>query len=140
MRIGELAAAADVTAKTIRFYETTGVLPAPTRQASGYRAYDHGAVDRIAFVKAAQAAGLTLAQIRDVISARDSSGAPCQHVAALLEQHAVELQRRISELTALLTQVRRLGQRANTLDPAQCDPALVCHVIPTAAHEGASPG
>lgn len=139
MRIGELAAAAGVTTKTIRFYEDTGVLPAPSRQASGYRQYDHGAVDRLAFVKAAQAAGLTLAQVRDIIAARDSSGAPCQHVAALLEQHAVELEQRIAELTALLTQVRRLGQRATNLDPAHCHPAQVCQIIPTTASEGPSP-
>jgi len=140
MRIGELAAAAKVTTKAIRFYEATGVLPVPSRQASGYRDYDHGAVDRLAFVKAAQAAGLSLVQIRDVISARDSSGAPCQHVAALLEQHALEMERRIAELTAVLTQVRRLRRRATTLDHAQCHPAQVCHVIPTATPEAASPG
>lgn len=132
MRIGELAAASGVTTKAIRFYETTGVLPAPARQASGYRQYDHGAIDRLAFVKAAQAAGLTLAQITDVISARDNSGAPCRHVADLLEQHAADLERRIAELTALLKQVRRLGDRATTLNPAQCHPSQVCHLIPTA--------
>ncbi|WAL49881.1 MerR family transcriptional regulator [Rhodococcus pyridinivorans] len=133
MRIGELAAAADVTTKAIRFYEDTGVLPAPSRQASGYREYDRGAIDRLAFVKAAQVAGLTLAQIRDIISIRNSDGAPCQHVAELLRQHADELEQRIEGLTTLLAQVRQLGQRATTLDPAQCQPAQVCQVIPIAA-------
>jgi MerR family copper efflux transcriptional regulator len=96
MRIGELAATAGVTTKTIRYYESAGVLPAPARQASGYREYDHRAVDRLAFVKAAQAAGLTLAEIVDVVSARESAGAPCAHVAAVLEQHAHDLERRIA--------------------------------------------
>lgn len=131
MRIGELAAAAGVTTKTIRFYEDAGVLPVPTRQRSGYRDYDHSALDRLAFVKAAQAAGLTLAQISDVVSARDSSGAPCEHVAEVLEQHAAELERRITELNTLLSQVRLLEKRAKTLDPDQCTPAQVCHLFPT---------
>ena len=132
MRIGELAATAGVTTKTIRYYESAGVLPAPARQASGYREYDHRAVDRLAFVKAAQAAGLTLAEIVDVVSARESAGAPCAHVAAVLEQHANDLERRIAELTTLLTQVRQLSARAKTLHPDQCTPAQVCHLIPTA--------
>ena len=140
MRIGELATAAGVTTKTIRFYEDAGVLPDPSRRPSGYRQYDHGAVDRLAFIKAAQAAGLTLAQIRGIISVRDSNGPPCHHVAALLEQHAVELEQRIAGLTTLLTQVRQLGQRATTLDPTQCHPAQVCQVIPTAEAPYRTPG
>jgi DNA-binding transcriptional MerR regulator len=39
MRIGELAAACGVTAKTIRFYEQAGLLPEPVRTADGYREY-----------------------------------------------------------------------------------------------------
>src|SRR5690554_6745110 len=130
MLIGDLAAAAGVTAKTICFYESAGVLPMPARQASGYREYDHRAVDRLAFVKAAQAAGLTLAEVVEVVSARESSGAPCEHVAAVLAQHASELEQRIAELTALLAQVRQLGDRAKTLNPSECTPSQVCHLIP----------
>ena len=122
-----------MTTKAIRFYETTGVLPAPARQASGYRQYDPDAIERLEFVRAAQAAGLTLAQIADVISVRDSSGPPCRHVAGLLEDHAADLERRIAELVALLEQVRLLRERATTLDPAECPRASqVCHIIPTA--------
>ncbi len=62
MRIGELAARSGLTAKTIRFYEQAGVLPEPARQPSGYRSYDDTALDRLRFVRAAQAAGLTLAR------------------------------------------------------------------------------
>ena len=133
MRIGELAARSGRTAKTIRFYESAGVLPAPARRPSGYREYEESAVDRLTFVKAAQAAGLTLAEIRDIIVARDGSGAPCEHVVALLDTHAADLDRRIAELTALREQVQRLRSRARTLDPATCSPAAVCQVISTDA-------
>ena len=131
LRIGELAAATGVSTKTIRFYETAGVLPAPARTTSGYRQYDASAADRLAFIRAAQAAGLTLAQIRDVISARDISEAPCHHVATLLADHAAALQARLSQLSELLEHVRWLSHRATTLDPGQCLPQHVCHAIPT---------
>lgn len=131
MRIGDLAARSGLTVKTLRFYETAGVLASPARTPSGYRNYDDRALDRLRFVKAAQASGLTLAEIKQVVSLRENDGPPCQHVIALLDAHAAELTARIHELTALLDDVNGLRDRAQTLDPRACDPASICHVIPT---------
>ena len=131
MRIGELAKRARTTPKALRFYEQAGLLPEPDRTPAGYRDYDEAVVARLAFIKAAQAAGLTLAEIRDVIAIRSQSGPPCQHVAALLEQHAVDLDRRIAELVALRDDVQILRARARGLDPSACSSAAVCHVIPS---------
>lgn len=130
MRIGELAARSGLTAKTLRFYESAGVLPAPARRPSGYRDYGEAALTRLRFVKAAQAAGFTLAEIRQIIAVREDSGPPCRHVTALLDAHAVDLDRRIAELTALRQDLRRLRDRADRLDPARCDEDSVCQVIP----------
>ena len=68
MRTGELAERAGISPEAVRFYERVGVLSAPVRTASGYRDYDEAALDRLTFVRAAQAVGLTLGQIREVIS------------------------------------------------------------------------
>ncbi len=130
MRIGELADRSGLTAKTLRFYERAGVLPEPGRESSGYRDYDEDAVARLAFVKGAQAAGLTLSEIRQVIVVREQDGPPCGHVVALLDAHAAELGRRIAELTALRDQVLRLHERSQYLDPSQCSATTVCDIIP----------
>lgn len=131
MRIGELADRAGTTTKTLRFYEQAGLLPEPDRTPSGYRDYDPQVLDLLAFVKAAQAAGLTLAEIRDVVQVRETHGPPCGHVAGLLDAHAADLDARIRDLTALRDEVERLRARARGLDPAACGDAAVCHVIPT---------
>lgn len=136
MRIGELAAHAGVPAKTIRYYEDIGVLDRPPRTPSRYRDYDDGAIQRLAFVRAAQAVGLTLGEIRSVIALRDRGEPPCAHVLALVAQRAAEVDRRIAELEALRTDLRRLGARARRLDPAACDPRRICHLIEP---EGARP-
>ena len=47
MRIGEIAAQAEVSVQTLRYYERRGLLVAPTRRVSGYREYHHDAVQRI---------------------------------------------------------------------------------------------
>ena len=62
MRIGEVAEQAVVTTKTIRYYESIGILPTPERTPSGYRAYDSKTLDRLRFIRDAQATGLTLTE------------------------------------------------------------------------------
>lgn len=132
MRIGELATAAGLSTKTLRFYEHAGVLSQPARGPSGYRDYDTSALSRLRFVRAAQAAGLTLSEIRQIIAIREHDGPPCAHVSDLLDQHARDLDQRIDELTRVSGEVRRLRDRAATLDPAACRADDVCHIIPTA--------
>lgn len=131
MRIGELARRGGVSTKAVRFYEQAGVLAPPERLASGYRDYDNRTLERLAFVRAAQSAGLTLREIRDVILVRDAEGPPCQHVRRLLDAHAAALDARILELERLREVVDDLCRRAVLLDPAACTDAAVCHVIPT---------
>ncbi len=131
MQIGELAQQAGVSTKALRFYEQAGVLAEPARSPSGYRDYDQTALARLRFVKGAQAAGLTLAEIAQILAVRAAQGPPCTHVVALLDRHAVDLDRRITELASARDDVERLRERAAGLDPADCAADGICHVIPT---------
>jgi MerR family transcriptional regulator, copper efflux regulator len=83
---------------TIRFYEQSGLLPAPHRTPAGYRSYDQDAVTRLRFVRSAQTLGLSLAEIAEVLRIRDYQGPPCSYVAELLETHISALDTRIKEL------------------------------------------
>jgi MerR family copper efflux transcriptional regulator len=129
MRIGELADQAGISTKAIRYYEQLGILAPPARTASGYRAYDGTALGRLGFVRAAQALGLTLGEIRQIIAFRDGGAAPCAHVTELLQRHAADLDGRIRELQQLRGELRQLAERATTLDPKDCTPERVCHII-----------
>jgi MerR family copper efflux transcriptional regulator len=129
MRIGELAERAGISTKAIRYYEQVGILAPPPRTASGYRSYDEAALGRLGFARAAQAVGLTLGEIRQVVAFRDDGQAPCAHVTDLLRRHAADLEARIAELQRLRGELRQLAERAATLDPEQCPPERVCHVI-----------
>jgi MerR family copper efflux transcriptional regulator len=129
MRIGELAERAGISTKAIRYYEQIGILSPTARTASGYRAYDEAALGRLSFVRAGQAVGLTLGEIRQIIAFRDNGQAPCAHVTDLLRRHAADLDQRIRELQQLRGELRQLAERATTLDPEHCPPEQVCHVI-----------
>jgi MerR family transcriptional regulator, copper efflux regulator len=129
MRIGELAARSGVPVKTIRYYEEIGVLAAAPRTPSGYRDYDEPALDRLGFIRAAQAVGLTLGEVRQVVALRERGETPCAHVVELLERRAAEIERRIAEMQRLRGELCRLAERAEALDPTDCDADRVCHVI-----------
>lgn len=129
MRIGELAAAAGVTAKTLRFYEAEGLLHEPSRTSAGYRDYGPAAVARVRFVRQAQAAGLTLRQIGEILEVRDGGQAPCRHAADLVEQRLAEVEQRLRELRATRAQLRGLRERLEALDPADCPPQAICAAV-----------
>jgi MerR family transcriptional regulator, copper efflux regulator len=134
VQIGELASRAQVPAKTIRYWETLGVLTPAGRKANGYRDYDPGVVDRLAFVRAAQASGLTLNEIRSIVGLRDGGETPCDHVRQLIEHRKAELDAQIADLERLRVELGRLADRASELDPADCDPTGICHIITTPGH------
>jgi DNA-binding transcriptional MerR regulator len=129
MLIGEVAEACGTTAKTLRFYQQEGLLPAPERTQGGYRNYTPETLQRLDFIRRSRTAGLTLAQIREVLDVRDAGSAPCLHVQQLLASRLNDLDRQIAELQALRDTVAELSDAAATLDPAHCEPAGVCRYV-----------
>ncbi len=130
MRIGELARRSGIAPSAVRYYEQLGLLPAPGRTASGYRSFADDTVDRLTFIRSAQAVGLTLAEVRQVLGVRDGGEAPCHVVAEFIDRRHAEIRARIAELQALERELTQLRERAKRLEPRDCDPSGICHVIP----------
>ncbi len=120
MKIGEIAARAGIPAKTIRFWEAQHLLPPPARTPSDYRDYDRAVLERLAFIRQAQAAGLTLEHIRQVLDIRDGGEPPCVHVTDLISQRLAEVEARLAELARARDQLAALARRAAAQDPADC--------------------
>ncbi|WP_030927712.1 heavy metal-responsive transcriptional regulator [Streptomyces sp. NBC_01527] len=130
MRIGDLAARSGLTTKTIRYYEQAGLIPEPPRTSGGYRDYPPAAESRLVFIRDAQHAGLTLAEIRGVLGLRDSGKAPCGHVTDLINQHLDEINRRMAELRKTRIALRDLARQAAGTDPQSCSDAdNICRII-----------
>src|SRR5919199_5539807 len=98
MRIGELARQSGLASTALRYYEKAGLLPPPQRTPAGYRPYDASVLHRLVFIRAAQAVGLSLPEIRDVIAIRDGGTAPCSHVVGLIERRPGAVRARIRAL------------------------------------------
>lgn len=129
MRIGELARRTGVSTKTIRYYEEIGVLPAPDRAANDYRDYPDEAVDRLAFVRDAQATGLTLTEIASILDLRSQGEPTCYHVIDLLERHLTALDRHIQTLRQTRKKLASLTEQARGLDPSECSDPNRCQTI-----------
>lgn len=129
MLIGQLADVLDVPTRTIRFYERKGLLPEPDRATNGYRIYDDTTIARLRFIRNAQAAGLTLAEIASIIHVRNDGTAPCSHVDTLLETKLGEIRERRRQLEALESELTQLLERSSQLDPADCTAGEICHIF-----------
>lgn len=129
MKIGELADQADVSTKTIRYYESIGLMSEPARTASGYRDYDDAAAERLRFIRDAQSTGLTLAEIQSVLELKDAGQTSCAHTRALLERHLRELDEQIERLRLARRELVELAERAGALDPTDCTDPNRCQVI-----------
>ena len=129
MKIGELGERVGVSAKTIRYYESLGLLEEPERTASGYRDYDEAAFERLQFVRDAQATGLTLAEVLSVLELKGSGEQSCTHTASLLERHLADLDVQIARLQEARSSLQELAARARSLDPIMCTDPNRCQVI-----------
>jgi DNA-binding transcriptional MerR regulator len=141
MRIGELADAADVNTKTVRYYESIGLMPEPQRTSSGYRDYTPSALERLQFIRDSQATGLTLAEIQSILELKDSGARTCHHTRTLLDEHLADIDAQVRRLQAARQQLLDLAQRAARLDPGDCTDPNRCQVIDTHRHpttEGAA--
>lgn len=129
MRIGALAEASGTTTKTLRFYEDQGLLPAADRTASGYRDYTPDMLGRLDFIHRGQAAGLTLAQIKQILGIRDGGTPPCGHVRDLLAERLCELDAQIAQLVDLRRTIAQLHDTASSAEPNTCPPDQVCRYL-----------
>jgi DNA-binding transcriptional MerR regulator len=127
--IGELADAAGVTSQAIRFYERKGLLPDADRGSNGYRVYDESATTRLGFISVAQAAGLSLSEIRSIIDLRADGTVPCEHVVSLLDTKLSHVRARIRHLAVLQAELEALLERSHLLDPADCSADDMCQVL-----------
>ena len=99
MQIGDLAAQLRINTKTIRYYESIGLMPEPERTAAGYRLYNARDFERLQFIRKAKTIGLSLEEIGQILSLRDKNHRPCERVLSVVS----------SKITAIDEQLRTLN-------------------------------
>lgn len=110
MRIGELAKATGTKAETIRYYEREGILPPADRTDSNYRDYSQDHLAALTFVRRARALGFSMAQVRELLALSDHDEKPCENVDNLVKDQLLEVERKISDLSALREELMQLSR------------------------------
>jgi MerR family mercuric resistance operon transcriptional regulator len=101
MRSSELARAGGVNIETLRYYERRGLLAEPPRLASGYREYPPEALKRLQLIKQAQALGLTLGEIAELLTLHPHAEVTCADMGTRVRSKIAELDGKLAALTEL---------------------------------------
>ena len=125
LTIGQVAEAAGVSAKTIRYYEEVGVLPPAGRTTAGYRQYTEQGVQRLLFIRRARALGLPLRSVKALSAALDRpDGAVRPRLRGVVRAQLAAVQRQMAELQLLRRQLQdvldRLRARARRDRSGRC--------------------
>ncbi len=103
LTIGHLAQACDVNVETIRYYQRIGIIGEPEKPAQGFRQYPASDIDRVLFIKRAQALGFSLQEINELLALDESC---CEDV----REKAIEKRDHIE------AQIKDLQQLKSSLD------------------------
>ncbi|OAN52845.1 Cu(I)-responsive transcriptional regulator [Paramagnetospirillum marisnigri] len=120
MNIGEAARRSGVSAKTIRYYEGIGLIPAAGRTRSGYRAYTANEVETLRFIQRARSLGFSVDEVGALLELwRDRSRASAD-VKAIALRHVGEIERKIAELDSIRRTLLDLTTRCCGDDHPDC--------------------
>lgn len=101
LTIGGLSAASGCKIETIRFYERSGLLPAPPRTGGGHRVYDEDHLRRLTFIRRARELGFTLDDVRALLALADREGGTCAEVRDVTMRHLLDVRAKLADLRRL---------------------------------------
>ena len=124
LTIGKFAKAGGVNIQTIRYYERRKLLRPKARRSSGYRLYDAESLNRLHFIKNAQALGFTLREVGELLNLRGNSIAQCRDVQRKAQAKLVQAKARLKEIRALTHTLQGLLQTCKAGKPTDRCPIL----------------
>lgn len=138
LKIGEVSKRSGVGVEALRFYEKSGLLDSPARTYSGYRVYGEEVLERLAFIKQAQALGFSLDEVRRIVEDARKGQSPCDEVREIVRRRLSELDARLRELHRYRKELR---QTLAEWDEVGRAPGHICGLIEGsgvehAAHRG----
>lgn len=133
LTIGHLARETGTKVETVRFYEKSGLLSAPSRTEGNYRSYDQAHLNRLSFIRRARDLGFSLDQIRALLALSDDRSQSCASVDAIAKRHREEIERKIADLQSLKSELDRM------IDHCECNIVADCRIIDTLSPRQNSP-
>ena len=120
MNIGAVAEKSGVPPKTIRYYESIGLIPSADRDPNGYRTYDDVDMHTLNFIKRARSLGFSVDEVRNLLDLWHDRRRSSAAVKALTTEHLNALDRKIAELRSLRRSLANLVERCRGDDRPDC--------------------
>lgn len=127
--IGQVAERSGFSASALRYYEGIGLMEPSTRTGSGYRLYDDGSLERLAFIARAKQLGCTLEEITDLVGIWDGQrcGPVQRRFHDLVTDKLADTERKLAELTVLRDELRHAAaQLDQPPTDGPCSAACAC--------------
>jgi len=113
MNIGEAAEATGVSAKMIRYYESTGLIAAPKRTAAGYRVYGSKDIETLRFVRRARDLGFQVKQIETLLALWRDRARASADVKQIALSHVEELREKMRQLAEMAETLEHLAEHCH---------------------------
>lgn len=126
LKIGEVSKRSGIGIEALRFYEKSGLLDKPSRTFSGYRVYGPEILERLAFIKRAQALGFSLDEIKRIVDDARTGQSPCDEVREIVSRRLEELDERMREMRRYRKELAETLEEWNKLGRA---PGHICGLI-----------
>lgn len=126
LKIGEVSKRSGVGVEALRFYEKSGLLDSPARTYGGYRVYGEDVLERLAFIRQAQALGFSLEEVRRIVEDARRGESPCEEVREIVRHRMEELDARLRELQKYR---RELKATLEEWDKVGRAPGHICGLI-----------
>lgn len=110
MNIGEAAAKSDLAPKTIRYYESVGLIGAPARTHGGYRDYGDSDVETLRFVRRARGLGFSVAEVAELLSLYNERDRASSDVKAIALARIDDIDRKMAELVSMRNTLSHLAE------------------------------
>ncbi|WP_298919330.1 heavy metal-responsive transcriptional regulator [uncultured Nostoc sp.] len=103
--IGQVTDISGISIRTIRYYESLGLLKSSRRTEGGFRQFSLDVLTRLAFIKRAQNLGLSLEEIGNILQVYDQGQAPCGEIKEKLENKLLQIDQQIDQLLTLRSEI-----------------------------------
>lgn len=111
MNIGTVAERSGVPPKSIRYYESIGLIQPAERRPNGYRSYSPHDMRALAFIKRARSLGFSVEEVRDLLDLWRDRSRKSSAVKAMAARHIEALERKIDELQSMRKALAELVRR-----------------------------
>ncbi len=109
--IGEVKAHSGVPIRTIRYYESLGLISSTDRTEGGFRLFSWDVLTRLLFIKRVQSLGLSLTEIGQILEVYDRGQPPCDEIQHKLQDKILQIDHQVEQLLTLRGELQTLLSR-----------------------------